>query len=154
MIRQYTAHDTDALIAVWDKAEAEAHPFLPQDVRDQVRKDVRVVYLPHAEPWVIEQGGQPVGFIAMIGAEIGGLFLDPLQQGKGLGRQLVDHVVGLKGPLTVEVFQDNKIGLPFYERYGFVVTGEGAFEGSGHATYKMAMPGRSRSGVAALIPGT
>ncbi len=140
MIRKYTANDTDALIAIWDQAEAEAHPFLPQSVRDQVRKDMRAIYLPNAETWVLEHDGRPVGFIAMIGAEIGGLFLDPAQQGKGLGRQMVDHVAGIKGPLTVEVFKENKIGLPFYERYGFVRTREGLFEPSGHATIKMAMP--------------
>ncbi len=140
MIREYTTSDTDALIAVWDKAEAEAHPFLPQSVRDQVRKDMRNIYLPNAETWVVEHDGNTVGFIAMIGTEIGGLFLDPAQQGKGLGRQMVDHVVALKGPLTVEVFKDNKIGLPFYERYGFVRTEEGMFEASGHSTLKMAMP--------------
>ncbi len=140
MIREYTTNDTDALIAIWDKAEAEAHPFLPQSVRDQVRKDMRNIYLPNAETWVLEQDGQPFGFIAMVGTEIGGLFLDPAQQGKGMGRQMVDHVVGIKGPLTVEVFKDNKIGLPFYERYGFVHTEDGKFEASGHSTFKMAMP--------------
>jgi putative acetyltransferase len=131
---------TDALIAIWGKAEALAHLFLPQSVREQVRKDLRDLYLPNAETWVLELDGHPVGFIAMIGTEIGGLFLDPSRQGKGLGRQMMDHVVGLKGPLTVEVFKDNKIGLPFYERYGFDHTEEGVFEPSGHLTFKMAMP--------------
>ena len=75
----------------------------------------------------------------MIDSEIGGLFLDSDHHGTGYGRQMVDHVVALKGPLRVEVFKDNKIGLPFYERYGFAPTGEGVFEPSGHKTVKMAM---------------
>lgn len=140
MIRAYTTSDTDALIAIWDKAEAVPHPFLPQNVRDQVREDIRKKYLPNAETWVLELDGKPVGFIAMLGTEIGGLFLEPAQQGKGMGRQMVDHVVGIKGPLTVEVFKENKIGLSFYERYGFVRTEDGMFEASGHSTFKMAIP--------------
>lgn len=140
MIRKYKTEDTDALITIWDNAEALAHPFLPTAIRDQVRKDMRNMYLPNAETWVLEEDGDLVGFIAMIDTEIGGLFLDPSQQGKGLGRAMVDHVVAIKGPLTVEVFKDNKIGLPFYERYGFVVTGEGMFDASGDETFKMAMP--------------
>jgi putative acetyltransferase len=140
MLRKYTINDTDALIAIWNNAESEAHPFLPNSVRDKVREDLRNLYLPNAETWVLEINGKPVGFIAMIDTEIGGLFLDTSQQGKGLGRQMVDHVVGIKGPLTVEVFKDNKIGLPFYERYGFIVTGEGKFDASGHETFKMVMP--------------
>ena len=139
MIRKYRAEDTEALISIWDNAEALAHPFLSPEVRDQVRRDMRSLYLPNAETWVLVDEGVPVGFIAMIGKEIGGLFLDPSQHGKGKGREMVDHVVAIKGPLTVEVFKDNKIGLPFYERYGFVVTGEGMFEASGDETFKMAM---------------
>ena len=141
MMREYKTDDTGALITIWDKAEPLAHPFLSDEVRDQVRRDTVNIYLPNAETWVLENHGTPVGFIAMIGTEIGGLFLDPSEQGKGLGRQMVDHVVAIKGPLTVEVFKDNKIGLPFYERYGFVVTGEGVFDASGDETFKMAMPG-------------
>ncbi len=140
MIRKYKTEDTDALIAIWDKAEALAHPFLAPEVRDQVRKDIRNMYLPNAETWVLEDDGTPIGFIAMIDTDIGGLFLDPAQQGKGMGRQMVDHVVSLKGPLTVEVFKDNKIGLPFYNRYGFEVIGEGTFDVTGDETFKMAMP--------------
>jgi putative acetyltransferase len=140
MMREYKTEDTDALITIWDKAEPLAHPFLSDEVRDQVRRDTVNIYLPNAETWVLENDGALVGFIAMIGTEIGGLFLDPSEQGKGLGRHMVDHIVALKGPLTVEVFKDNKIGLPFYERYGFVVTGEGVFDASGDATFKMAMP--------------
>ena len=139
MIRKYRAEDTEALISIWDNAEALAHSFLSPEVRDQVRRDMRSLYLPNAETWVLVDEGVPVGFIAMIGKEIGGLFLDPSQHGKGKGREMVDHVVAIKGPLTVEVFKDNKIGLPFYERYGFVVTGEGMFEASGDETFKMAM---------------
>jgi len=140
MMREYRTDDTDALITIWDKAEPLAHPFLSDEVRDQVRRDTVNIYLPNAETWVLESDGAPVGFIAMIGTEIGGLFLDPSEQGKGMGRQMVDHIVAIKGPLTVEVFKDNKIGLPFYERYGFVIIGEGVFEASGDETFKMAMP--------------
>jgi len=140
MMREYKTEDTDALITIWDNAEPLAHPFLSDDVRDQVRKDMRNIYLPNAETWVLESEGAPIGFIAMIGTEIGGLFLDPSEQGKGLGLHMVDHIVAIKGPLTVEVFKDNKIGLPFYQRYGFLVTGEGAFDASGDETFKMSMP--------------
>ncbi len=139
MIRKYKTKDTDALITIWDNSEALAHPFLPSDVRDQVRKDMRNVYLPNAETWLLEANGAPAGFIAMIEKEIGGLFVDPSKQGQGLGSKMIDHVVSLKGPLSVEVFKKNKIGVPFYKRYGFVVIGEGTFDVTGDKTLKMAM---------------
>lgn len=141
MIREYTENDTDALIAIWEKANAIAHPFLAADFVAFVRDAMRNMYLPNAETWVLEENEKPIGFIAMIGNEIGGLFLDPDHHGRGQGRAMVDHLVELRGPLRVEVFKDNKVGLPFYERYGFKYTEEYLHEQSGAITVKMAMPG-------------
>ncbi|MCG8494371.1 MAG: GNAT family N-acetyltransferase, partial [Sneathiellales bacterium] len=118
MIRKYRKQDMDALIALWEKANALAHPFLKPEFVTLVKEAMRSVYLLKAETWVLEEKGIPIGFIAMIEQEIGGLFLDPDHHGKGHGRAMVDHVVGLKGPLKVEVFKDNRHGRPFYERYG------------------------------------
>ena len=140
MIRKYQSQDTDALVSVWQKANALAHPFLAEDFVEQVAQDMRNIYLPNAETWVLEEDGQPAGFIALIGDEIGGLFLDPSLQGKGFGRAMVDHAAALKGPLRVEVFKENAIGRHFYECYGFVFVGEYRHEASGELTLKMAMP--------------
>lgn len=139
MIRQYQSRDTDALIAVWEKGNALAHPFLPQEFVAQVAKDMRNIYLPNAETWVLVEDGNVAGFIALIGNEIGGLFLDPTLIGKGLGRAMVDHAFALKGPLRVEVFKDNAVGLPFYERCGFVFEEEYLHDHSGAVAFKMAM---------------
>jgi putative acetyltransferase len=97
------------------------------------------IYLPNAETWVLEEDQKPVGFIALIENEIGGLFLDPSLIGKGYGRKMVDHASALKGPLRVEVFKENAVGRPFYERYGFVYEEEYLHEPSGSVTLKMAM---------------
>ncbi len=140
MMRKFETSDTDALVGIWRRANAAAHPFLSREIAAQVEAEVRDIYLPNAETWVLEVDGKLVGFIAMIDREIGGLFLDPVCHGQGFGRKMVDFIVAQKGPLTVEVFKDNQIGLPFYERYGFVKTQEGLFERSGDATWKMAMP--------------
>ncbi|UYV36977.1 GNAT family N-acetyltransferase [Rhodobacteraceae bacterium D3-12] len=141
MIRDYTNDDTDGLIDIWWEANALAHPFLPEAFVAQVAYDMRHSYLPNAETSVLELDGTPIGFIAMIGTEIGGLFLLPAHHGRGHGRALVDHVVAQKGPLTVEVFAENAVGLPFYERMGFAKTGEYLHEPSGAMTLQMAMPG-------------
>jgi putative acetyltransferase len=140
MIRKYKTEDTDALVSVWEKGNALAHPFLSEEFVAQVAKDMRNIYLPKAETWVLEDDEQAVGFIALLESEIGGLFLDPSLIGKGYGKKLVDHAFALKGPLRVEVFKENAIGRPFYERYGFVFEEEYLHEPSGSVTCKMAMP--------------
>jgi len=140
-IRPYHADDIDAVIDVWQRANALAHPFLKSDFVAEVHKAMREVYLPKAEAYVLEEERMVLGFIALIGNEIGGLFLDPSRHGKGYGRALVDHACGLKGPLKVEVFRDNAVGRPFYERYGFEIVADEVHEPSGQVNRKMAMPG-------------
>jgi len=97
MIRTYRTDDADALVPIWRKANALAPAFLPQEFVAQVAQDMRKIYLPNAETWVLEDDGTPVGFIALIDDEIGGLFLDPSFHGKGLGKTMVDQAVGLRG---------------------------------------------------------
>ncbi|KLN59713.1 acetyltransferase [Kiloniella spongiae] len=120
MIRKYETTDTTALVEIWSAANKVAHPFLSDVFVAQVAKDMRDIYLPNAETWVLEFDQKPIGFIALINTEIGGLFLDPEFHGKRLGKALVDHAVKLKGSLSVEVFEKNKVGRRFYDLYGFV----------------------------------
>ena len=144
MIRKYELKDTDALISIWSAANAMAHTFLPDVFVAQVEEDMRSIHLPNADTWVFEDRGQTVGFIAMIGNEIGGLFVSPDNHGKGSGKAMVDHIVAIKGPLRVEVFKENAVGRPFYERYGFILEDEYFHERSGHFMSKMAMPGAEK----------
>ena len=140
-IRAYLAEDVEAVIDIWQWANALAHPFLSKVFVAEVHQAMRDVYLPNAETYVLEKGGNVAGFIALIGNEIGGLFLDPALHGQGHGRALVDHAVSLKGPLSVEVFRDDKIGRPFYERYGFDFLADELHAPSDQVSRKMAMPG-------------
>ena len=139
MIRQFTPSDTEKVVDIWLSASALAHPFLDQNFVAQETENLRNIYLVHAETWLIEHNDRPVGFIAMLDTEIGGLFLEPALHGQGLGRALADHAYGLKGPMTVEVFAQNAIGRRFYDRYGFAETGQFIHEPTGQQVVKMAM---------------
>lgn len=138
MIRRYRAEDTDALEIAWRNATKIAHPFLKETFVEQEAEMLRKVYLPKAETWVVEDEGAPVGFVAIIGEEIGGLFLDPASHGKGLGKALVDHAIALKGPMWLEVFEKNSTGRCFYDRYGFVETSRSVHDATGEVLLKVA----------------
>ena len=60
----------------------------------------------------------------MLGNEIGVLFVNPKSQSKGIGTSLVNYVKKMHPELEVEVFTKNKIGKPFYDKYGFVLIKE------------------------------
>ncbi|MCV0424548.1 MAG: GNAT family N-acetyltransferase [Roseibium sp.] len=139
MIRPYVSEDTDAILHIWRIASEFAHPFLDDDFHDMAANAIRDVYLPKADTFVVVIDDVPVGFIALLENQIGGLFLDPAFHGQGLGRSLVDHAVKLKGPLTVEVFKNNKVGRRFYAAYGFHQTGECLHDMTEQLTLKLAM---------------
>ncbi|MGD9714449.1 MAG: GNAT family N-acetyltransferase [Thermomicrobiales bacterium] len=140
-IREYRGEDLEPAMAAWRNANALAHPFLSEEYVSQVEREIRDTYLPKSETYVLEEEGEVLGFIALAGNEIGGLFLEPSKHGKGYGRAMVDHAVAIEGPLRVEVFRDNQIGCSFYERYGFESVADERHEPSGAIVRKMAMAG-------------
>lgn len=118
-LRPYRPTDVEDVLSTWEKASSLAHPFLSDAFQAEERKMIRDVYLPHSETWVVEVDGRVVGFIGLIGNEIGGLFLQPAYHGRKLGKLMVDKARELHGDLEVEVFEKNTVGRRFYKRYGF-----------------------------------
>ena len=78
-----------------------------------------------------------VGFIALIGNEVGAIFVSPRRQGHGVGRALMDHARASRDHLDVEVFEANEIGRAFYDAYGFEVIGERVHEETGHLVLRL-----------------
>jgi len=147
MIRPFRDSDVDRLLDVWYRASEIAHPFLSKDFLAKERKAIVSRYLPKAETWVLTVDDHLVGFVALIGSEVGGLFVDPDHQGRGFGRALVDHCLSLRDELELDVFKDNAIGRRFYDRYGFEVIGESVHDETGHPLLRMRYQENSRPSI-------
>jgi putative acetyltransferase len=119
MIRPYTSGDIKGLLEVWDRASRIAHPFLVEEFLEAEKVEIAQRWLPIAETTVYEIDGRVVGFIALIGNEVGGFFVDPDLQGRGIGRALMDHARRSRPLLELDVFEANVIGRRFYDAYGF-----------------------------------
>ena len=119
MIRKYKESEIPRLLEIWERAALIAHPFLSDEFHQMVKGAMKDMYMPNSDTWVFEDSGNIIGFISMMKNEIGGLFVDPNQQAKGVGTSLVNHMNQFHEILEVEVFENNKIGKPFYEKYGF-----------------------------------
>lgn len=122
MIRKREEKDNDEILNIWFKASSMAHPFLASEFVEKAQEDLRTIYIPATETWIYEENASVIGFISMLGNEIGGLFVLPDRHSKGIGTQLVNFIHGLQGDLEVEVFEKNAIGRAFYEKYGFIET--------------------------------
>jgi putative acetyltransferase len=81
-----------------------------------------------------------VGFIALIGNEVGAIFVQPSHHRTGVGHRLMDTARELRGELEVEVFVANTIGRAFYAKYGFEAVEEQAHEATGQEVLRLRLP--------------
>ena len=82
MIRTYAKADCEAIIEVWFAASLVATPFLSKEFLAEERENIRTIWLSKAETWVFEDNGNVVGFLSLIGNEVGAIFVDPDYQGR------------------------------------------------------------------------
>ena len=136
-IRQYKTSDLEAVLSSWEAATRLAHPFMTDDFLAQERKNVGEIYMPNTDTWVAELDGNVVGFVALMGNEIGAIFLLPNYHGKGIGKALMDKANELHSSLEVEVFKANAIGRKFYSRYGFEFLDEKHHEPTGQPLLRL-----------------
>jgi putative acetyltransferase len=136
-IRQYRESDLEAVLSSWENAARLAHPFMTDDFIAQERNNVAEIYLPNTDTWVVEIGNKVQGFIALMGNEVGAIFLQPNFHGKGTGKALMDKAQELHGDLEVEVFKENYIGRKFYSQYGFVQLEEKWHEPTGQKVLRL-----------------
>ena len=131
MLRKYVEDDLEDYMETWATASKLAHPFLSDAFHDQTDHDIRHTYLAMTESWVWESEGRVVGFVSLMGNEIGGLFVRPSHHRQGIGKALVDHARAERSDLEVEVFRENHIGRSFYSNYGFTPIVEKLHEDTG-----------------------
>ena len=136
-IRQYRESDLEAVLSSWEKATILAHPFMTDDFIAQERKNVAEIYIPNTDTWVVEIDGNVEGFIALMGNEVGAIFLQPQFHGRGAGKALMDKARELHGDLEVEVFKENAIGRKFYSQYGFEQLDEKLHEPTGQQVLRL-----------------
>ena len=112
-----------------EELQRRASLELPE-YRDQLLANPDAIHLPPAQiangqVIVAEIEGEIVGFAAVVGGELDGLFVEPDLWGGGIGRVLVDaatHEARKRG-LALKVIA-NPRAQRFYENCGFSVEGE------------------------------
>jgi putative acetyltransferase len=145
LIRQYNESDLEAVLSSWESATRLAHPFMTDEFLVQERKNTAEIYLPNTDTWVVEIDQEVVGFIALMGNEVGAIFLQPEHHGKGAGKALMDKARELHGELEVEVFSANSIGREFYSKYGFEFLEEKLHEPTGQQVLRLIFPAKEAS---------
>jgi len=145
-IRQYSSSDLNAVLDTWEVATRLAHRFMTEDFIAQERKNTAEIYLPNTDTWVAEIDGKVKGFIALMGNEVGALFLQPSLNRKGIGTLLMNKARELQGDLEVDVFKENIGGHHFYTQYGFEYMKESLHEPTGQKVIRLKYSARNIGG--------
>lgn len=127
-----TPHEFDALTTLWERSVRATHNFLaPEDI-DFFRRMVRDEALSAVELLVVRNAeGAFTAFAGVAGERLEMLFVDPAEHGKGIGRELVRHVVRHCGVRWVDVNEQNTRAIGFYDRMGFRIIGRDDLDPSG-----------------------
>ena len=141
VLRPYRENDLEAALALWRRAWDAAMPEIDFGARlDGWRKRWIEELVPRNSIVVAEAGGI-VGFV-VIDAKSG--YLDqivvrPESWGTEIAKMLLDEAKRLTaGDIALDVNQSNARAIRFYEREGFVRTGEGVNPLSGKPTFRYA----------------
>lgn len=140
-VRPYADEDLDELLDVWYRASRIAHSFLPEEFFEKERREIGEKWMPIAETTVYEIEGRVVGFIALMGNEVGAIFVDPDLQGRGIGRALMDTARDSRPILELNVFEANSIGRRFYNAYGFEFVDRHLSDVTGHPELRLRLGG-------------
>lgn len=125
-IRSFNEKDFPAIMDIYAKSkmdelvnESRTFKFLPLD------KDLkRLIEFQESDVYVFEHNGI-IGYGALFGCEIRGLFVHPDGRGKGFGKLLLAHLLSkIEEPAFLYVAQTNTAAKVLYEKFGFKVVEE------------------------------
>ncbi|GLX78470.1 acetyltransferase [Thalassotalea insulae] len=136
-IRPYQTSDLTAVLDSWEISTRMAHSFMTDEFIAKERINTAEIYIPNTDIWVAEIDNEVKGFIALMGNEVGAIFLHPKFHGQGIGKKLMDKAQQLHNELQVEVFKVNTIGRNFYKKYGFTLLEEKLHQPTGQMLQRL-----------------
>jgi len=137
VIRAYDQTDIDQVLNIWLDASIKAHNFIDKGFWESKVIDMREIYLPGSEIFVFEEDEIVKGFVALCGDTLAAIFVSPNEQGKGIGKQLIDRTKEVRRNLNLTVYKDNRDSIEFYKKCGFKVTREQIDVHTGHVEIVM-----------------
>ncbi|NWK57814.1 GNAT family N-acetyltransferase [Verrucomicrobiaceae bacterium N1E253] len=137
MIRKIQPKDITRIADIWLESSIIAHDFISAEFW-RSNYDVMVnELLPKSHGYVFVIDAETVGFVVDTEGFIDAFFVDPKNQGIGIGASLMRHIQQEHSKISLCVYKDNELAKRFYQSHGFVVTGENTCSHTGCPEFKM-----------------
>ena len=112
----------EQLIVVWEKSVKATHLFLSENEVEEIKTYIPQALNGIAHLMIVEnKEGCPVAFMGIEGQKLEMLFIAPEEQGKGLGRKLIQYGIEYYSVNELTVNEQNPLAKGFYEHMGFHV---------------------------------
>ena len=135
MIRKATKNDLKIIMDIWLSANVSAHNFISEEYWNNHFEEVRTA-ISSSEIYVFEDSVIK-GFVGLKGNYIAGIFIKEEFQSKGIGGKLIIFLKTFKPELILNVYEQNKNAVEFYEKHGFQISQKNVEEETGHIEYQM-----------------
>ncbi|MGG3279733.1 N-acetyltransferase [Paenibacillus solani] len=137
IIRLMNDQDMNNIIDIWLTTSIDAHHFIPAQYWQSKIEEMRNVYLPMAETYLLEDDGQVFGFISLVEDHLAALFVSTTSQNQGYGGALLHHAMDLRNVLKLQVYEENRNAFHFYLKNGFQVLEEAVDSNTGQKELNM-----------------
>ncbi len=140
-LRPYAPADEDAAIELWRRTWQQAYPQIDFTARlDWWRQRWRDELVPAATITVAEADGKMIGFVTVDPRtfDLDQIVVAPEAWGMGVATALMAEAKRISpAGLDLHVNTDNTRAIRFYEKHGFVISGEAINWRSGAPVHKM-----------------
>lgn len=120
-IRTYNDKYKKQVLIIWEKSVLATHHFLTHDDFKKIKGIVECINFNDLQVFCLIKDNLVLGFVGVADKKIEMLFLDPQYFGKGFGQKLLNFAVKKLEAYTLDVNEQNKKALKFYQRFGFEI---------------------------------
>ena len=108
------------VVNVWEDSVRATHDFLKEEDIQYFKPRILNTYLDAVELRCIrDKKGNIIGFSGVAEGNLEMLFINPDDRGMGVGKALLEHSIHELKVTKVDVNEDNKQAVGFYEKFGF-----------------------------------
>ena len=120
-INPYTDSFRQQVLTIWEKSVLATHDFLTSTDFEEIKGFVSDMNFNDFQVFCLTKGGIVCGFIGVAEKKVEMLFIDPKYFGQGLGQKLLTFAVKELNADLVDVNEQNKKALKFYQKFGFEI---------------------------------
>ncbi|MEM9256764.1 MAG: acetyltransferase [Pseudomonadota bacterium] len=131
-IEKAEKQEYETLIEIWEASVRATHDFLQEDDIAVLKPLILNEYFDAVDLRCAKDDTEKIhGFCGVHEGNVQVLFISPESRGKGVGFQLMKYAIENQGATKVDVNEQNKQALGFYEHLGFNVVGRSPLDGQG-----------------------